>query len=211
MLCYKRVVSRTKQTSLCLLIRHRERLLSCDGSSSRYRCYLIQSGAEPPSRESLGTEPLSDDAFSRTGTTLVGSLHHRDLLVDSTMTMSTSIFNMSSTNSTSPKLNFSHAELSSKYLDPSQLPTKGVPFRQIGNIPFIKHVRICMPASVRKSINPNDAGDRILKGGGGLFPSLHHVKVTMTLKDILDDENLRRGKSNQLLEIVVYFQVYTEA
>jgi hypothetical protein len=109
--------------------------------------------------------------------------------------LSTSIFSMpSTTSSTSPKLNFSHAELSSKYLDPLQPPTKGVPYHQIGAIPFAKHVRICMPVSVRESLYPDSIRSDVPQGDGGLLPSLNYAKATMTLKDVLEDENLRRGR-----------------
>lgn len=121
------------------------------------------------------------------------------------------MFGMSSKSCASPKLNFSHAELSSKYLDPSQLPTKGVPFRQIGAIPLIKHVRICMPVSVRKSLYSDGIEDEVARDGRGPFPSLRHVKVNMTFRDILDDENLRRGKSSKPLGVISHAEINKEA
>ncbi|KAJ9653439.1 hypothetical protein H2198_007387 [Neophaeococcomyces mojaviensis] len=103
--------------------------------------------------------------------------------------MTTKIFNLPPPTSSPPKLHVSHASISQTYLDPSQPPTKRLPYRQIHDVPFIRSVQVCMPSHLHDALYPQSA--TTFTGLGGFQGK--YTKVIVNLKGILDNETLRKG------------------
>lgn len=57
----------------------------------------------------------------------------------------------------------------------------------------MKDLKICMPNRLLTSLYPDNGSDTTGSGGPSLLSELRFSKMTMTLKDVLDDEALRRG------------------
>lgn len=121
------------------------------------------------------------------------------------------LFNHPSTTSEhSPKLNVTHSQIQSTYLDPSQPPLKRTPFRQIRSVPFVRDFSVCIPRHVYSALYDDERKVEVFESGIGPGQSqgqrqhigisnrqLKYTKIIMTLSDILTDYNLRT--SNHLM------------
>ena len=102
------------------------------------------------------------------------------------------------------RIHVSHTQIPSTYLDPSQPPTKRIPFRQIRNVPFIKDVKFCMPSHVYRrlyhtgGISPGTSASAGTSKKGPL--EMTYYKATFTLKELLQNYELRTGNFLALSE-----------
>ncbi|KAK5956256.1 hypothetical protein OHC33_002832 [Knufia fluminis] len=116
--------------------------------------------------------------------------------------MPSSIFNIPTTTSHASKVNISHVEIPSTYLDPTQPPLKRLPFRQIRNVPFIRDLTLCMPTRVYNSLYSNSNHDNATTSTipKPALPAqqFKYAKVIMTLSDILTNYDLRTGNHAML-------------
>lgn len=108
--------------------------------------------------------------------------------------MTTSGLNLPASTSSSGKrgLHFSTAEIAKSYLDPSQPPTKRIPYRQIRSLPFVRKVQLCLPQRHCQYLHGDSSINTI--------NPVKYRKVIMSLKDILQDYDLRTGNFIMLAE-----------
>ena len=109
------------------------------------------------------------------------------------MTMSTKLLHQANANSRSTKITVSHAEISDSYLDPTQPPTRRVPFKHLRELTFIKSLKICLPTRTYNHLYRIPADKASSPSADRKHPQLKFSKVIVSFNEILHDHGLRTG------------------